>query len=174
MDETDQLRRFVFRMQIIAGLLIAGVLAFLLVTAIIVHTAGPQGGGPIAGNVPLITIVCVALSLSQIPIALVLPGLITDAGVKRLRLGQPLSEMPASSPMIGMLQVLNSAMVMRMAMLEGGAFAAIIAYLIEGSYWALPGVVAPVLLMLWHFPSADGCQRQLEQIAQQLTEPASQ
>jgi len=163
MDELDLLRGFVRRMQIIAGALIAGVLAFLIVATLVVHA----GGGPLqapAGNLPLITLILVGLSLVQIPTAVVFPGLMIQAAVQQLKSGQKSN----LSPMAAMLRALNSVMIMRMAMLEGGAFAATIAYMLEGSHFAWPGILAPVTLMLWYFPTTNGCREKLEEIAGQL------
>lgn len=170
MCETDQLRGVVRRMQIIAAALIAGVVIFLVIVLGLVHGGGQGAFIQAVGRMPVVTIVCVGLALSQVVMALLLPPLLLRGATQRLRTGQ----IADPTPMLAVLRALNSALIVRLALLEGGAIASAIAYLLEGSTWAWPGILLPSLLMVAYFPTRNSFQEHLEQVARDLQDIAGQ
>jgi hypothetical protein len=144
-------------MQIIAGALIAGVVLFLGLVLYLVHGQG-NGPAPAAPGPPMITLVALAMFAGCALMAFLIPAALTRSALRRLADGtwQP---PPGAAPQSyatttdKLLMVRQAGLIIGMALLEGPAFTACIAYLQEAQPPALGVVGAALFLMLWSFPT---------------------
>jgi hypothetical protein len=154
---------FLRTMQIIAGAMVAGVTIFL---ALVLFLVEQRGGQPQAGPdaPPAVTLVSVVLLLSAGAAALFIPGAILKAAAARLakapRDGAVLAARPGMpggpvSDTAYLLTNKQTAMIVGMALFEGAAFCACIAYLVEVRPLAL-GVAAVALVGLLSFFPTEG------------------
>ncbi len=152
-------------MQIVVGALILGVLFFLGLVLYLVHV---EGQGEARAELPLVTMIAVVMFALCALMAFVLPASITRSALRRLADGtwQP---PPNTNPHAfatttqRLLLVRQTALIVGMALLEGSAFMACTAYLLEAQPPALGVVGAAVLLMLWNFPTTGRVRAWVEQ-----------
>lgn len=149
-------------MQLIAAALIAGVAAF---TVLVVFLVAQRGGQANAGEgaLPVVTLVSVVFLLSAGSAGLFLPRVVLKNAVARLaRSPRDQVVLPAGRDGTGgpvsdaafLLSARTSAMIVGMAMFEGAAFCAGIAYLVEARPAAL-GVAGVALAgLVSFFPTA--------------------
>ena len=110
----------------------------------------------------------------QVPLTVVLPAALTRAAVRQIATGswQPPAARPGSfATDIGkLLAVRLNTLIVAMALLEGAAFFACIAYLLEGQAVALVAVGVALALMLVRFPTEARVRAWLEQQAERLAQ----
>lgn len=141
---TNDLKAAVRQMQILAGALLAGVVVFF---GVVIAVAGPPAA---ARELPIVSIVLAAMPAMEAPAFFILPGLI-DSGTAR---GSGEQNTPTGR--------YQAAMVIRMALCEGAAFANLLAYFIEQQWWSLAIVGFLVLVMLSMFPTKTKLEHWLE------------
>jgi hypothetical protein len=144
-------------MQIIAGAMIWGVLTAL---AIFLFLALAQQHKSIlvqAEDLHVVSLVAILLLLSNAPLALVLPGILTRNSLRQIASGaQPLDQL---------LPLRQTTMIVSFALLEGAAMLGCIAFFLETHAATLVVVGLAVLLMLAQFPTR---QRVRTWLARQL------
>ncbi len=144
-------------MQIIAGALLAGVLVFLAIVFSIVFTRNGLGVAP-AADLPIISIVAIIVLVVQIPLAFLVPGMLTRSMLQKIASGT--WQLPAganadafnsdASKLLGLRQ---STMIIGLALLEGAAFFGCIAYLLEARPFVLSVALIALFLMAACFPT---------------------
>ncbi|MCI0463147.1 MAG: hypothetical protein L0Z62_39880 [Gemmataceae bacterium] len=158
-------------MQIIAGMLIVGVLFFLGLVLYLVHVEG-QGQRAQAG-LPLVTMIAVGMFGVCALLAFALPAAMTNSALRRLADGtwQPppnVKPQAFATTTQRLLLVRQTTLIVGMALLEGPAFLACTAYLLEVQPPALVVVGAAVFLMVWSFPTTGRVRAWVEQTADAL------
>jgi hypothetical protein len=155
-DATDRLLRPRLRvLQMIAGALITGVLAFGVVVIVLVQQRGPAGPG---ANGPVLTYVALAFFAANAVVWSFLPARFAQKQVRDIAAGtwKPGPQTSAAaypSDLAKLLVVLQTRTVIAYALLEGSAFLGWIAYLTEGDLLALAAVAGPLALMQLTFPT---------------------
>jgi hypothetical protein len=150
-------------MQIIAGALLLGVLSFL---AVVLFIRSQQANAP--PDIPIISLVGVAVLVSNIATALFVPPLVLQGGLRRLA-GSRKPSRGGEADTSGLLVLRQTTLILVLALLEGAAFLGIIAYLLEGSAIGLGVAGVAVLVMLFHFPTEDRVRSWVRQQEQRLT-----
>lgn len=152
-DASGQVRTI----QIISAALVAGVLMFLLIVLLVLRSGKLFDANLWDLSSPL-TAVSIIMAATTLPLAFVLPAMLT-----RKALGdgpgfrEVASEVPgfegwgAHAPRL--LALFQTQQIVRLALLEGTAFLATIAYMLEGKAPALILAVGLVLLMVACFPA---------------------
>ncbi len=155
--------------QIIVAALVAGVLIF----AGVVYFMN-MGGQPLQGQ-PMISMVMAALGGTLIVARFFVPGLmvqsscrsIADGTWKPAKSNQP-GYVPPSNDRERLLAVYLTKTIIGAALLEGGAFANLVAYLLEGQWYSLVFGIALALAIAAGMPTQTGVEswvdRQLRQI----------
>jgi hypothetical protein len=162
-------------MQIIAGALFLGVAAFLAIVLFIVLVQGNgQGMAPPVG-LPILSLVLVGLFIVTLPLAFIIPGVLTQAALRRIATRTwrpPLHANPIyySSDAAKLLTVRQTATIIGLAILEGTAFFGCIAYLLEAQAFALGVIIVAMLLMLLNFPTEGRVRGWLERQTDCLAE----
>jgi hypothetical protein len=156
-------------MQIIAGTLLFGVLAFVAVALFIVHVQnGGRGTGPPDHRV--LSFVAVAMQAVNVLLSFIIPGMMAKGALRRIASGTwraPPQADPAaySTDAAKLLAVRQTTLIVALALLEGAAFLGGIAYLLEARPKALVGVGLAVWAMLYHFPTESRTRYWLERQA---------
>lgn len=149
-------------MQIIVGVLIQGVVMFLAIVLFIGEAENPQGGKPEILGIPTITFVATVMGASCLVASVVAPRLMVDGPLRRLaKSGASTTTKPGPKQVdpaieaVRLLPLFQTQLIVGAALLEGGAFFAGIAYMLEHQYLALG--VAGVLLaaLIARFPTVD-------------------
>jgi hypothetical protein len=159
--ETDaaRVRGRLLGIRVMAGALIAGVLVFLGVVVYLVHGEQQGQGAQPAAGLPVITLIAGLVFLTNLPLAILLPVLITRSAVRRIAAGAwrgPPGADPAQSESdVGKLvAVWQTSTLVGYALLEGAGFFGCIAYLLEGQGAALGVAGAALGMMAGMFPTA--------------------
>jgi hypothetical protein len=175
MSEIDAqaLARRVRTMQIICFALIAGVVVFQGVACYVVFVE--RGGAPTgpADALPTISMVAFAMFVPAVIISYVLPPVMTNltiaqiaAGVWQLPEGADPKDYEGDEPKL--LAARQTAMVISLALLEGVAFLACVAFFIEARLYALALVDVLVVLMLMRFPTEGSVRNWLTQAVERV------
>jgi hypothetical protein len=158
-------------MQIIAGALLAGVSTFLVI--VIVIRNGP--GAPPPQAVFVMTPVAAVFLALLAPLAFMVPGIMTRSALRQINAGTWPARAGASlsaSASVGakLIAVRQTTLLVGLALLEGAAFNACIAYLLEGQVLALAVVGVAIALILSRFPTRERVRNWLERQASALAE----
>jgi hypothetical protein len=150
---SDRVRGHVRTMQIICGTLAAGVVTFLVVVLVI-------NGLPNAAAKPgVVTYISAGFFLVMLVVAMIVPRSIVQSQIAHIARGtwKPPEQLPANydvtSESAKLLIVYQTHMIVRLAMLEGAAFFALVAYLLEEHWLALGVAICALALLLSQFPT---------------------
>lgn len=167
-------------MQIIVGALAAGVILFFLVTLFV--TAGEEAEPP---EMLLLTYMSLAVAPAAILVALLFPGVLIRSQRETMLAdvatppagpadGSPAQD--AHSKLMRLIGGYQTALIIRSAILEGAAFFALIAYMLEGQTWILLVVGVLMLFLLSGIPTRsrvvdfiDQEQRVIEELREMRT-----
>ncbi len=168
-NDPEAIEPVVRTLQIIVASLVMGVVTFLvIVVGFVPRFIGPQGGP--AGGIPpvgfggmqLITMAALFMGLSALVMSYVLPGVLVTSGRRQIarerkipEAGKKLSPTVQASDPGRLLSLFQNQLIVGAALAEGGAFFAVIAYMLERHPAAL--VMAAVLLavLMSRFPTRD-------------------
>jgi hypothetical protein len=145
-------------MQIIAGSLLAGLIAFLGIAVYIVQLQNHGQGMGAAPGSSLVSLTAVAMLGICAPLAFVLPRTQTRLALRRILAGtwkapQGFSPTLWTTDGAKLLVVCQTTMIMGWALLEGPGFLGCIAYLFEAQALALGVIGVAIVLILWTFPT---------------------
>jgi hypothetical protein len=167
--------RLLRTMQIIAGVMLFGVFAFLGVAVALALTQnGGQGIGQ-ADGLPIISILALLLLVVNIPIAFFIPGILVMKGLRQIAAGTwrpPPGANPAdyTGDTAKLLTLGLTSLIVGYAPLEGAALFGCIAFMLEANFIALVAVAIGAGLMAMTFPTESRVrawlQRQAEKLAQ--------
>jgi peptidoglycan/LPS O-acetylase OafA/YrhL len=155
--------------QMIVAALVVGVLVF----AGVVYFMN-MGGQPPQGQ-PMISMIMAALGATVIVARFFIPGLVVQSSCRGIADGtwkpaasnQP-GYLPPSNEREKLLSVYLSKTIIGAALLEGGAFANLVAYLLEGQWYSLIFGIALALAIAAGMPTKTGVEswvdRQLRQV----------
>ncbi len=123
-------------MQIVAGALIMGVVMFGAVAAVVV-------GGDHADDPGLLTWIAVGFGVNQLVLRTIIPTAIAKSSVQKIA-GELQDDDVSRNRLVGIYQ---TQMIIGMALLEGGAFLGLVAYIAQKHVFALgvAGVLAAVM-----------------------------
>ena len=147
-------------MQIIAFALVLGVLTFISIAIYVVQiTDGGQGIGQ-PGGPPILSLLALGMLALLAIVSLVLPNALLRQGMRRIarREFQPPPSVEPS-PAADAEQILGlrqSTLIISLALIEGPAIFACVAYLLEGRPFVLAVVGLAIGLMLVRFPTQAG------------------
>ena len=170
---SERVRGHVRTMQIICGMLAAGVVTFLVIVLVI-------NGPPDAAVQPdVITYVSIGFFLVILMAALIVPGAMLKGQLAQIAGGtwKPPAQLPpehdVSSESAKLLMAYQMHMIVRLAMFEGAGFFGLVAYLVEGHWLALGVAICALALLLSRFPTrsrlenwAESAQRRMQEIRQ--------
>jgi hypothetical protein len=147
-EERDYLQRMTRVMQIIVAALAFGAASFFGIVLVLPPPAGP--GGP---DERLMTYLSIAVGLGSFCAAMILPGIIARNQRREIASGRSLATLEKNMPAfpealreIGPITMsFQTVLIIRSALLEGGTFFALIAFMIERQAPSL--VVAGVLIL---------------------------
>jgi hypothetical protein len=125
--------------QIIAGALILGVLIFAVISIV---TAQGQPAG-----LEVIAYIAVAFSVMEAIVSFVAPALVANRRLKELR------ERTGEIPVMDLFGVYQTQIIIRGALLEGGAFFCCIAYMSTQLWWTLATALVLVAIIAIFFPT---------------------
>jgi hypothetical protein len=152
-------------LQIITGALLLGVVVFTAVVVVLgtngINVGGAGAGvvGGVAGNdTPLISIVALMIFAVQVPMSFVVPGMQTRDGLNKIMAGTwrtPRGSNPSEfeEDAAKLMVLRQTTLITSLALLEGAALFAGVAYLIEGRVFILAVPAVVVLQMLTSFPT---------------------
>jgi len=154
-------------MQIIAAALIVGVLMFGGLAMYMVF-AERQGQLP-EGQLPVISLLALAMLVVNTPLAFFLPGVVARNGLRQMA-ATPRAAADAQDDTIRLLTLRQTVMIIGLALLEGAAFLGLVAFLVEGQTFALAVAGVVVILMLIQFPTEARVRSWIDFQAQRLRE----
>jgi hypothetical protein len=162
-DEAAYLRKLALTLQIVVGALAMSVFMFAaIVTTILPPPAAMPGGQP------LITYAAAAFGFAAVGMALILPGVIQRNYRRAIVEGKPLTtniaaQIPAPLREIGQLGLAyQTVLIIRSALLEGAAFFALIAYMLERQTLSLVVAGGLLLILLSGFPTRSKLREAIE------------
>lgn len=157
-DERAFLAQATRSTQIIVGAMAAGIVSLLIV----VLTINFDRGAP-RPKMPMLTYMAIALAPTALFVAMFFPGIVLRSQRQGILNGRPKLEASATSfgtnipagaekvaPYVGGYQ---AAVILRSAILEGAAFFALVAYLLEGLWWSLATAALLLLFILAGVPT---------------------
>ena len=171
-DWRDEIGPQVFTIQIIVAGLTTGCLAFMAIAVFLVQTG--QAPAAESASTPIITCTALGFAGMAIVVRMVVPKLVVSAGSKRIADGT--WQMPTTAQgqaqtsqlveRIGdagkLLVVLTTRTIVGGAILEGSAFFALVAYLIEQSPLALAAAIVLIIGVALHFPTRTSAAHWIE------------
>jgi hypothetical protein len=154
-EERAYLGRMTMAMQIVVGALAAGIVSFLVVVLVIGQPQAPLPGDR------LLTYLSVAVGLVAVVVALILPGVIVRNNRQAVLEGKATASTPKQAPPlpetlreIGSLATgYQTALIVRSALLEGAAFFALVAFMLQQQKLSLIVAGALLLSLLGGFPT---------------------
>ena len=160
-------------MQIVAGTLLMGVLIFLGIVLYLVLVQNQGVGTAPPGDLPLLSLLAVAFFVIQAPLSFVVPRFLIQAALRQIASGGWKLPPGANATDLGtdaskLLAVRQTSLIVGLALVEGTAFFACIAYLLEAQPWVLAIILACVLLMMVNFPTEGRVRSWLAGQADQL------
>ncbi len=170
MTDPEALQPVIRTCQIIVAALIMGVVLFLVITLVAIPPLmKPQpalpGEGPGISGMPLITYIATAVGLLNLVLSIIVPKISTDGARRQMALGRSPATVKGGSSepkqlypeeYSGKLMTLyQTQLIVGAAILEGGAFFAAIAYMLERNPIAMvtAGVLLGALSARW--PTSD-------------------
>ncbi len=162
-------------MQIVAGALLMGVLIFLGIVLYMVWIQNKGAGTAPPADMPLLSLLAAVFFVIQAPLSFLIPQFLTRNALGQIASGNwkappgfNAADFPSdASKLLGIRQ---TAMIVGLALLEGAAFFACIAYLLEAQPWVLAIILVSVLLMMMNFPTEGRVRSWLALQAEQLDE----
>jgi hypothetical protein len=141
--------------QIITLLIIGGALAFLAIALVLV--LGSDRPAAPAGALPLVSIMAAVFMALTAGLSFLVPEVVSRTALRQLLAGNwqpPEGADPRAFPTFTakLMTVYQTSLIVGLAMLEGGAFFLLMAYIIEAQLWAVALVAIPVGLMAQRFP----------------------
>lgn len=163
-------RRRVVVLQIITAAMTAGLL-ILAAVAVFVRLSG--NGPPVAG-IPVISYVALGAIVFGAAASFLVPPFVERSILRQVASGvSALSgkgpRLPAGDDSSELFGVAQAGHIVGCALLEGPGFIAAIAYMLEGTPWAVGLVAVPLSLLALRFPTADRVRSRLDDLAPQLT-----
>ena len=171
-DWRDEIGPQVFTIQIIVAALTAGCLIFMAIAIFLVQTG--QAPPVNENDMPLLTYMATAWAGMAIVARMIVPKIIESAARKRIAdgtwqaaaSGQQQTQVARPAERLGdagqLLAVLNTRTIVGGAILEGSAFFALVAYLIEKSPLALAAAVVMIIGVVLHFPTRSSATHWIE------------
>jgi hypothetical protein len=148
-------------MRIIIFALVNGVVIFMIIA--ILQRASGHFGEP--RDTVLISSIALAVGVGLFVANLVVPNLVAAGARRQIARGQ--SPLVTPSPIPGdvgaLVAVFQTRLILAAALLEGGSFFLLIAYLIEGQIYTLLGAIVLVVFLALRFPTRTGVERWLEE-----------
>jgi hypothetical protein len=164
-------------LQIIAVALLLGVLVFLGVVLFLVHVQNAgQGMMKPPPDFPLVSVLAVVLLVSNVPLSFILPAVTTRAALQRMAAGtwqppaQAAARLALDTDALRLLFVLQTSLIIGLALLEGVALLGIMAYLLEAEPFVLGVVAVVIVVMLARFPTENRVRAWLDQQTQRLAD----
>jgi hypothetical protein len=182
---SDTLAPFTRTCQIIVAALVMGVVSFLVVVLLFVPKsmmlapvlaeAGPAGAAapaPPPAGLPIISYIALAMAVSVLVLSFVVPKLIVSNARSQIAKGTaPKTGKAEEAEAAEFLPVYQTQLIIGAALLEGGAFFAAIAYMLERSPLALVAAGVLLGLLVTRFPTTERVrawiEKQLELLQQQ-------
>lgn len=153
LDRETTLERRLLLMRIIHLALLSGCTAFLVVAVVL----RMQGQMQPAANPPMLSFVCGGVGVIQFLLALFLPDRVLAGWRRRL------ARSSESGDLLEWVPAFQNRLLLRLSLLESGAFTLLLAYLIEGLTWSLGGGLAFLLVLLLQFPTRHGIESWVEE-----------
>jgi hypothetical protein len=168
-------RRLLFTIQLVAGMLLLGVVVFLGVALYIVWVQHDGQGLASPRDLPTFSLVAVLMLGACAPLAFVLPGIQTRVALRRIlegtwTMGPAVSPTTLATDAAKLLVVRQTTLIVGLALLEGAAFMGCMAYLLGAQVLSLGVVGVAVALMLCKFPTAGRVRAWLGRQADVLNE----
>jgi hypothetical protein len=157
-------------MRLIAGALVAGVVVFLAIAAYVVRVQNHGQGLAPPPVQPVITYTAAATFAISAPLALIIPRLQTRTALRAILAGTWASAGTFRTGGSKLWALAQTTMIVGLALLEGPALLACMAYLLEGNPLALGVGGAAIVLMLCKFPTEQRVGAWLERHAEALEE----
>ena len=170
-DWRDEIGPPLFTIRIIVAALTAGCLIFMVIAIFMVQTGQAPAGG---GDMPILTYMAVAWAGMAIVLRMVVPKMIESAGRKRIAdgtwqapaAGQQQAQIAQLVERLGdagrLFAVLNTRTIIGGAILEGSAFFALVAYLVDRSSLALAAAIVLIIGVALHFPTRSSAVHWIE------------
>lgn len=157
-------------LMIIQGALIAGVLGFGVVSVVMNVQRGGLLRGDLAGVEMPFDVLAPVIAIITSSAAMFVPPLTADAALRRIAAGEPVRD-PQGEVLdrTGMLlAAVTTERIMRAALIEGGAFFAIISYFLTGR--PIPAVVALIMIvqLAARFPTRNAIEVRLNEFRERL------
>jgi len=148
-------------MQIIALAMVSGALVFLAIVLLVPRDVRPPDADPV------LTWISLGGAPIQVLLALLVPAPVARAQRRSLRAGnQPGHEAlplgPERAVAVGVI-TFQVKLLIRLALLEGGVFFSLMAYMVEGQWPTLIVAVVLLALMAANFPTRDRLERWLNE-----------
>jgi di/tricarboxylate transporter len=193
MADPDVLQPTIRTCQIIVGAMIMGVLSFLaiilFVTTVVLNpppalpgagAGGPAIAGPGNSPLPVITYLAVAVGFVNLALSFVIPRMNADRTRRQIALEGPTAvtkggpseakQVYPASYSAKLAQNYQTQLIIGAALLEGGAFFAAIAYMLERSPLALATAIVLLATLAALFPTSDRVNAWLDRQLELLQE----
>jgi hypothetical protein len=136
--------------QIIAGAILAGLLMFIAIVAIMVMNDNQPGRANAFGDLPLLSLMGCGLLAVNLPLSVIVPSAMAKNGVRQLAARTGENPQTFTGELINVWQ---TSFIVSRALLEGAGFLGALAYMVEKHWLGLAVALAVALIMLVTFPT---------------------
>lgn len=159
--QCNQLSPVLRTMQIIVGALALGIINFLLVVVFVIR---PQDQAPHAGQ-PILTYMSVCASAAAVVASFIVPMVLAGSMRKSLPDSSAVSNATGATGdanILPLVQVYQTLLIIKCAILEGAAFFCLIAHMIERQVITLAVAGVLLLVLLAQFPTRSRAETWVE------------
>lgn len=156
-----QLNPAIRTMQIIVGALVLGVVNFMAVVVFVIRPQAQEAGG----ELPLLTYLAVGFAVLGVLASIVVPAILAGSLRKSMSVPQGPSGpvgTKESIPIGPLLQMYQTLLIIRCALLEGAAFFCLVAHMIERQTITLAAAGVLLLVLLSQFPTRSRVESWIE------------
>lgn len=174
LNNVEAVRNFTRTSQIIVAALAGGLAVFLAVVLLFIEPSGPPAG-PGRGNplgLPFLTLVALGFAIFGVILSLVAPGLVVNNGLRQIAERGPGEAAPTdpwkegpslpANDVGALLPLFQTQLIIASALVEGAAFFALIAFMVERHPLAMGIAVLLIAVLLSRFPIVDRVQGWLD------------
>lgn len=181
LNNAEAVRNITRTSQIIVAALAGGVLVFLAIVLVIeTDQPAPAAGQNNPLGLPMLTLIAVVFGVVNVVLSLLVPGVMVGNGLKQLVERPPGDPAPTdpwkegptlpSNDVGGLLPLFQTQLIIASALVEGSAFLALIAYMMERHPLALGIAAVLVVVLLSRFPTLDRVHGWLDDQSARLAE----
>jgi len=150
-NDSNEIAECIRTMRVFTGVLLAGLVMFLLVVVMVQRGQEPKNGG----QPDIATLILLGQAGLALLAGLLLPGRILARRLRELAQSRASQQISGEVPTAALLNELRGTSIFRLALLEGACFTVLLATLISGNLWLVAFVGVVLVLMMREWPTVE-------------------